>query len=471
MSQNRIKTDLLVIGGGSGGLSLAAGAAQMGAKVVLLEAEKMGGDCLNYGCVPSKSLLASAKAAHYGSHKSQALGQNKRARSAAIEHVYRVIDKIKPHDSQERFEGLGVQVIREFGFFVSPDTVRAGEVEITARRIVISTGSYPFIPPIEGLSKVDYLTNETLFQDHSGMEHLIILGAGPIGVEMAQAHIRLGMKVSVVEAERVLSREDEDAARLVQDQLSKEGVTFHTGVMAQKVEKTGGGVSVTLSSGKTVEGSHLLVATGRVAKLNGLNLEAAGIKHDARGVDVDSALRTSNKKVFAIGDAAGQMQFTHVAAYHAGLVLRSSLFALPARQKTGHIPRVVFSDPECAQIGLTEAASRAKYKARLTVIREKGATNDRAVAEGRDEGFIKLMIVSGRPVGVTIVGPQAGELIAFWSFVFSKNFKLSALTSMVVAYPTRSALNTKAIGAYFAPKLFESIWIKRFVRMSQKWVP
>ena len=179
MSQNRIKTDLLVIGGGSGGLSLAAGAAQMGAKVVLLEAEKMGGDCLNYGCVPSKSLLASAKAAHYGSHKSQALGQNKRARSAAIEHVYRVIDKIKPHDSQERFEGLGVQVIREFGFFVSPDTVRAGEVEITARRIVISTGSYPFIPPIEGLSKVDYLTNETLFQDHSGMEHLIILGAGP----------------------------------------------------------------------------------------------------------------------------------------------------------------------------------------------------------------------------------------------------------------------------------------------------
>ena len=187
---------------------------------------------------------------------------------------------------------------------------------------------------------------------------------------MAQAHIRLGMKVSVVEAERVLSREDEDAARLVQDQLSKEGVTFHTGVMAQKVEKTGGGVSVTLSSGKTVEGSHLLVATGRVAKLDGLNLEAAGIKYDARGVDVDSALRTSNKKVFAIGDAAGQMQFTHVAAYHAGLVLRSSLFALPARQTTGHIPRVVFSDPECAQIGLTEAAARAKYKARLTVIKE-----------------------------------------------------------------------------------------------------
>jgi len=472
----KITTDLLVIGAGSGGLSVAAGAVQMGARVVLLEGHEMGGDCLNYGCVPSKALLAAGHAAHavtQGASMGITAPAPKIDYAAAKAHVARTIAHIAPVDSQERFEGLGVRVIRDFGQFTGPRTVVAGAHEITARRIVIATGSAPVVPPIPGLADVPYLTNETLFALQDTPTHLLIIGAGPIGLEMAQAHVRLGCKVTVVEGARALGREDPDAAALVLSRLRAEGVEIVEDCLISQVSQASetGAITLTAKDGRQFTGSQLLVAVGRTPNTSRLNLEAAGIAHSRTGITVDNRLRTTNRRVYAIGDVAGGLQFTHVAGYHAGLIIREALFGLPAKVRTDHIPRATYTAPELAQIGLTEAEARRQYGTALEVARVDLAHNDRAIATAQAEGFLKLMILKGRPIGVTIVGPQAGEQIALWSMAMANRMKLSAMSGMIAPYPTLSELSKRAIGAYFSPRLCANLWVKRVVRWVQRVLP
>lgn len=470
----RIKTDILVIGAGSGGLSLAAGASQMGADVVLLEGHEMGGDCLNYGCVPSKALIASAKAAYGQAHAAQFGVADVRPEvdyAAAQAHVHAVIAQIAPVDSQERFEGLGVRVIREFGQFISPHEVQAGDHVISARRVVIATGSSPLVPPIPGLETVPYLTNETLWQLRERPEHLLIVGGGPIGMEMAQAHIRLGCKVTVIEGASALGRDDPELAGIVLESLRAEGVEIAEQAMVEKITGTAGAIEIHAQDGRVFKGSHLLMAVGRVANTEKLNLEAAGIKTTRTGIKVDAALRTTNRKVYAIGDVAGGLQFTHVAGYHAGVIIRSILFALPSRAKTAHIPWATYTDPELSQVGLSEAQARKTHGPIVEVVRFEYAHNDRAIAERKTKGLIKVMVVKGRPVGVSIVGHQAGELINLWSLALANNLKMSQIAAMVSPYPTIGEVNKRAAGAYFTPRLFDNPMVKRIVRAVQRWIP
>ncbi|WP_295315976.1 FAD-dependent oxidoreductase [Roseobacter sp.] len=471
---DRIKTDILIIGAGSGGLSVAAGAVQMGADVTLLEGHKMGGDCLNYGCVPSKALIASGKAAWAQRHSEKygvADAAGNADYAAAKDHVHGVIAQIEPVDSQERFEGLGVRVIREFGHFVSPTEVQAGDTVITARRIIIATGSSPLVPPIPGLDKVPYETNETLWELREKPEHLLIVGGGPIGMEMAQAHIRLGSKVTVIEGEKALGKDDPELAAVVLNKLRDEGVVIEEGAMADEIKGKAGAIEVVTKDGRSIKGSHLLMAVGRRTNTEKLNLKAAGIETTKTGVKVDAGLRTTNRKVYAIGDAAGGMQFTHVAGYHAGVIIRSVLFALPSKAKTAHIPRVTYTDPEIAQVGMTEAQARKEHGSRLEVVRFDYAHNDRAIAERKTTGFIKVMVCKGRPVGASIVGHQAGELISLWALALANNLKMSQIAAMVAPYPTIGEVNKRAAGAYFSPRLFENPTVKKIVGLVQRYIP
>ncbi|MHA6263273.1 dihydrolipoyl dehydrogenase family protein [Arenibacterium sp. CAU 1754] len=470
----RIKTDILVIGAGSGGLSFAAGASQMGADVVLLEGHKMGGDCLNYGCVPSKALIASAKAA-YGQAHSDVFGVASVTPDvdygAVRDHVAGVIAQIAPVDSQERFEGFGVRVIREFGHFISKSEVQAGDHVITARRIVIATGSSPLVPPIPGLETVPYETNETLFDLRDKPDHLLIIGGGPIGMEMAQAHVRLGCKVTVIEGAKALGKDDPELASVVLDTLREEGVDIAEDAMAAEIRGQAGAIEVDVKDGRVFKGSHLLIAVGRKANTGKLNLEVAGVETTRGGIKVDDSLRTSNRRVYAIGDVAGQLQFTHVAGYHAGVIIRSILFGLPSKAKTDHIPWATYTDPELAQVGLTEAQARAKHGGRVEIARFEFAHNDRAIAERKTKGEIKVMVVKGRPVGASIVGPQAGEHINLWALALANKLKMSQIAGMVAPYPTLGEVNKRAAGAYFSPRLFDNPWVKRVVGIVQKWLP
>ncbi len=471
----RIKTDILVIGAGSGGLSVAAGAVQMGANVVLLEGHKMGGDCLNYGCVPSKALLSAAKHAHAmttGKGYGVTPVKPKIDYAAAKDHVARAIATIEPHDSQERFEGLGVRVIREFGRFISETEVQAGDHVIEARRIVIATGSSPFVPPIPGLEDVEHHTNETIFDLRDRPDHLLIIGGGPIGMEMAQAHIRLGSKVTVIEGAKALGKDDPEAAALVLARLRAEGVEIVEGAQAENVSKKGKTITVETSNG-TYTGSHLLMAVGRKVNIDKLDLDKGGVAHDRKGVSVDASLKsTSNRRVYAIGDVAGGMQFTHVAGYHASTIIRSMLFALPSKARTDHIPYVTYTDPELAQIGPTEAQAVEDHgRDAITTVRFEYSGNDRAIATGKTDGFIKVMVLKKRPIGATIVGEGAGDLIGVWALAIANKMKMSAVAAMVAPYPTLGEVNKRAAGAYFTPTLFENPTVKKVVGLVQRYIP
>ncbi len=469
-----LKTDILVIGAGSGGLSVAAGAAQMGADVILLEGHKMGGDCLNFGCVPSKALIASGKAAYAQAHASP-FGVSDVVPQvdygAAKDHVHDVIAQIEPMDSQDRFEGFGVKVFREFGTFLSPTQVQAGDNVITARRVVIATGSSPLVPSIPGLETVPFYTNETIFDLREKPDHLLIIGGGPIGMEMAQAHIRLGCKVTVIEGLKALGKDDPETAAIVLDTLKAEGVDIREQAMVAEIRGADGAVEVVTETGEVFAGTHLLMAAGRKANVERLNLEAAGIDRTRTGIRVDDALRTSNRKVYAIGDVAGGLQFTHVAGYHAGIIIRSALFGLPSKAKTAHIPWATYTDPELAQVGLTEAQAREQHGDKVEIARFDYHHNDRAISERKTKGFIKVMVVKGRPVGATIVGHQAGELINLWSLALANNLKMGQIAAMVSPYPTIGELNKRVAGAYFSPRLFENQTVKRVVRFVQRWIP
>lgn len=453
----RIKTDICIIGAGSGGLSVAAGAVQMGASVVLLEGHKMGGDCLNYGCVPSKALL------HAG-HR----GMNWRE---AHDHVRSTIATIEPHDSVERFQGLGVDVISEYGRFISRDEVQAGETTIKARRFVIATGSAPFVPPIPGLDHVPHLTNEQIFELEDKPGHLLIIGGGPIGLEMAQAHRRLGCDVTVIEGAKALGKDDPELAAQVLVALRDEGISIEEDALAAEVRGTAGAIEVEANDGRVFKGTHLLVAVGRTPNIRKLGLEHAGVETSRAGITVDEGFRTTNRKIYAIGDVAGGLQFTHVAGYHAGVIIKSMLFGLPSKAKTSHIPWATYTSPEMAQVGLTEAQAKDLHGDRVEVARFDFSGNDRAIATQQTQGLIKVMVVKGRPVGVSIVGQGAGEMINLWALALANNLKMSQIAAMVAPYPTMGEVSKRVAGAYFSPRLFDNPKVKAVVGFVQRWLP
>ena len=471
---NLLKPDICVIGGGSAGLSVAAGAVQLGADVVLIEAHKMGGDCLNYGCVPSKALLASSHAAHLHKETSSfgvRYGAPEVNQQAVHDYVQSVIAGIAPHDSVERFEGLGVKVIEAKGKFISPKVIEAGNYKIEARIFVIATGSRAIIPPIPGLEQINYLTNETIFDVTEKMPHLIVLGGGAIGIELAQAHARLGSKVTLIEMMNLMPRDDKDAVKLVRHSLLADDIHVMEGTKAIGAVKTADGLRLNVvdHSGREhqIEGTHLLVAAGRKAVFEDLGLAAAGIRHHPRGIEVDAGLRTSNKRVYALGDVTGGPAFTHVAGYHAGIFIRRALFKLPAKVDYRTLPWVTYSDPEVAQVGLTEEAAKKEHPD-CQVIQLTYGDNDRARTEAKTKGLIKIIAdKKGHILGVTIAGAQAGELLAPWCLAMTQKLKLSAIAGTVFPYPTLSELNKRAAGQFYTPKLFSSKTkaIIRFLRI------
>jgi pyruvate/2-oxoglutarate dehydrogenase complex dihydrolipoamide dehydrogenase (E3) component len=455
-----IKADICVIGAGSGGLSVAAGAAQLGQKVVLIEKHKMGGDCLNTGCVPSKALIAAAHRAHIMRTSAPfgvTAGPPQIDYAKAMAHVQEVIAEIEPHDSVERFEGLGCTVILGEARFLDPATVEVGGKHIKARRFVVATGSRAFVPPIAGLSGTPYLTNETLWENRVAPSHLIVIGGGPIGLEMAQAHVRLGCKVTVLEGRTILPKDDQELTAIVRTALTRDGVILRENATVTRTEKTSSGVAVFIKSAageEIIEGSHILIAAGRRPNVEGMGLENAGIKFSAKGVEVDSGLVTTNRKVFAIGDVAGGLQFTHVAGYHAGLVIRRALFRVPAKNETRAIPWCTYTDPELAHVGLTEAAAKEQMSGVKTV-RWNVAENDRAHAERIHEGLIKVVLDrSARIVGASIAAPHAGDLILPWVMAVQNRMKIGAFTGIVAPYPTLGEVSKRVAGSYYTPTLF-----------------
>jgi pyruvate/2-oxoglutarate dehydrogenase complex dihydrolipoamide dehydrogenase (E3) component len=452
-----LKPDICVIGAGSGGLSVAAAAAAFGISVVLIEKGRMGGDCLNYGCVPSKALISAAKrvseSATAGIFGVDAQPKVEFARTSR--HVRKVIAAIEPNDSAKRFAGLGVRVISGTACFADPATVAVGRgIKIQARRFVIATGSSPAVPSIPGLGQTPYLTNETIFDLSELPSHLVVLGGGPIGLELGQAFHRLGAQVTIIDAARPLARDDAECAQIVLDALVREGVEIRTGASVNSVRQTQGLVELVVACGKTEEavtGSHLLVATGRLPNLDGLGLQQAGIAFTKAGIVVDRSLRTSNHRVYAIGDAAGgAMMFTHVANYHAGLVIRHALFRLRVKVRYNAVPWVTFTNPELAHVGLTDEQAR-KQGYRIRVMRSPYCENDRAQAERTTDGHVKVVTsMRGRILGATIVGAHAGELIAPWTLAINQGLNIRAMAEVVAPYPTFGEINKRAAMTFFA---------------------
>ena len=460
--------DLAIIGAGSGGLSVAAAAAQFGQKVILFEKDRMGGDCLNYGCIPSKALIAAAKQAHamrnsdkYGIKPGEPQVDFKKVHS----YVRSVIAAIEPNDSVERFEKLGVKVVLSAARFRDANNVESKEGVFTAKRFVIATGSRAAIPPIDGLADVSYFTNETIFENRALPKHLIIIGGGAVGLELAQAHRRLGSDVTVIEAFDPLGKDDPELASIVLECLAADGVKILARAAIKKISKSKAGIAVETDGHGTIIGSHLLVAAGRVANVEGLNLEAAGIAYTKSGVTVDKGLRSSQKHIYAVGDVAGGLQFTHVASYHAGLVIRNALFRLPVKNRTDIIPHVTFTDPELAHVGLTEAEALKQFGTGIRVVRWQFLDNDRAQAEGKTTGLIKAVIGQrGKILGVSIVGAQAGELIQPWVLAMSERLRIKAIANMVAPYPTLGEINRRVAVNYFSG-LATNPWLRRVIRL------
>jgi pyruvate/2-oxoglutarate dehydrogenase complex dihydrolipoamide dehydrogenase (E3) component len=465
-----VNCDICVIGAGSAGLLVAAGASQLGVKTVLLEHRKMGGECLNDGCVPSKALIAAANAAE-GCRRAPrfgiAVGEPEIDFAAVHRHVHEVIAAIAPMDSVARYEGLGVRVIHATGRFIGPRELIAGDCRIRARRFVVATGSAPAVPAIPGIASVPFLTNETVFDLTRRPDHLIVIGGGPIGLELAQAFLRLGARVTVLEAQQALAKDDPELGAALLHRLAGEGLDLREGVTVARLERAGDGIAAVLAGpdGEThLVGSHLLVAAGRSPNVAALDLDKAGIAHDRRGITVDARLRTTNRRIFAIGDVAGGPQFTHVAGYHAGIVIRNALFRLPAKVDYRALPWVTFTDPELAHVGMTEAMARAQYGDDIAILRSAFHENDRAQAERTTAGSVKLVTrKNGRILGASILGAHAGELIQPWVLAVSQRLKVAAFAAIMAPYPTLGEAGKRAAGSYFMPKLF-SERTKRIVR-------
>lgn len=455
--------DIGILGAGSAGLTAASGAAKFGAKVLLVEREKMGGDCLHYGCVPSKTLIHTAKvrrdmlhAETYGLPKTELPPVDFRG---VKERILSVVNTIQQHDSPERFCGLGVRV--EFGepCFTDEHTVRIGNDAYTARSWLIATGSSPAVPDIPGLSDTPHLTNRELFYLDSLPASLAILGGGPIAIEMAQAFARLGTHVTVIQrSNQILTREDRDMAAIIQTALEADGVVVHLNAQVAEVKKTIVGCSVVIHkpdfSTTVIEAESLLVALGRTPNLEGFGLQEIDIRLGSGGLMLDNRLRTSQPHIYGAGDVTGAYQFTHAAGYEGGVAVTNAILRLPRKANYTLMPWCTYTDPELASIGLNEL--RAKEAGiEYSVWQEPFSANDRAMAEGAVSGLVKLLLdKNGKPIGIQIAGPHAGDLIAPWIGLMSGGGKLSGLAGAVHPYPTLAEINRKIAGNVFAEKIF-----------------
>lgn len=455
--------DLGVIGGGAAGLTIVAGAARLGAKVLLIDKEpRLGGDCLYYGCVPSKTLIRTAQVYHQARNMERfglpAATVGPVDYSRVADRIREVIAAIEPHDSPARFCSLGAMVRQGQPRFVDPHTIRLGSELISAKFWTVATGSEPSIPNLPGLDRTPHLTNKDVFSLSELPPSLVILGAGPIALEMAQAFSRLGSAVTVIQrGSQILSREDTDMAEMVQIRLEEEGIRFQLGFAVDEIAPFGSGVRVCgRSGGQTLEihGAQLLVALGRTANTSELGLENAGLKVDPAGLDVDARMRTACGSIFAAGDVTGKYQFTHAAGYEGGVVIANTIFRLPRKADYTWMPWCTYTDPELASIGMNEKRARVQG-VDYAVWEESFASNDRALAEGEGRGKLKMLVDSReRPLGVQICGPHAGELLAAWTTFFAGGMKLSSLAGAVFPYPTLGEINKRVAGALLGRKLF-----------------
>lgn len=467
------KRDLVVIGGGAGGLVVASVAAQLGMDVVLIEkAPQLGGDCLHFGCVPSKALL---KAAHVAHTLRQARNYGYQVNipetdmSAINASVQQAITTIQVHDSHERFESLGCEIVTGKAEFINSSSIRVGDRTISAKRFVIATGSSPWVPEIPGLDSVDYLTNEDIFQLDHLPGHLVILGAGPVGVEMAQAFARLGSRVTLVEkAERILPGSDVEISTTLMKVFADEGIELVVNNSVVAVSSVEAHVKVMLQDGSSVSGDKLLVALGRRPVINEMGLELAGIESSPRGITVNPGMQTTNRIVYACGDVTGIMPFTHVAEQQAGIIIANMIFKLPKSMDYRVIPAVVYTEPECAQVGVS--IEDIKHDDSVEVVRFDMSELDRAVAEHATTGFAKLIVKKGRLIGAHIIGPHAGDVIHELVLAIQNKMKLSKITGLVHAYPSFAQVNRRAASQYYRDKLFSN-GTKRLVRLLNRWLP
>lgn len=456
--------DMGILGGGAGGLTIASGAAQLGAKTLIIEKDKeLGGDCLHYGCVPSKTLVRTAHVYHLIKHAERFGLPTTEVKPVDFQEVARriqsVIAAIQKHDSEARFCRLGARV--EFGLanFIDEHTVQLNGNKYSSKTWAIATGSSPSIPPIEGLKKTPYVTNREIYSLERLPRTMIVLGAGPIAIEMAQAFCRLGTRVLVIQrGDQILTKEDKDMADQVMNVLSDEGVTFYLNASVISAKEAGDEKEIVIKTGQgemmSLRGEIILVAMGRDANLDGLGLKEIGLEFDKRGLKVDSRLRTNQKHIFAAGDVTGEYQFTHAAGYEGGIVLSNAIFHLPRKVNYTYLPWCTYTDPELASIGMNEKGAKA-VGIKYSVWAEEFKDNDRSLAEGEQIGKIKMILDEKEgPLGVQILGPRAGDLVTEWVAIMNGGVKLSTLAASVHPYPTLGEINKKVAGTFLSRKLF-----------------
>ena len=452
------KQDVVVIGGGPGGLVIASVAGQLGLRVTLIEkSEHLGGDCLHSGCVPSKTLINSARLAHRMRHAAQ-LGLTdcdpEIDINRVLDRVDSVIARIQLHDDPERFRRYGCDVRFGAARFLNPHEISVNEEVIRSKRFVIATGSQPLVPPIPGIAEVGYDTNETIFKRRELPPRLAVIGGGPVGIELAQAFARLGSRVTIVEAaDRILPVADSEVSAVLRQVLEDEGITLQLSCQVENARRDGDSRQLFLTNGASVECERILVAAGRRPAVFGLGLDEAGVEHNAKAVVVDARLRTSQRHIYAVGDVCGPYQFTHMAEYQAGIVLASLLFRVPRKVDYRVIPSVIYTDPEAAQVGLTEEEAQAQG-IRYEIARFPINEIDRAITDGNDEGFIKILIARGRLAGASLVSAHAGELIHELALAMQVKAKAGDISRLIHAYPTLSQIHRRAINARYAPRLY-----------------
>ena len=465
--------DIAVIGAGAGGLVVASVAAQLGLDVALLEREQqLGGDCLHYGCVPSKSLLRTAQVAHTARHARHYGIDVAGAVSADMQqvnaYIQRAVSEIQQHDSHERFSELGCDIFNGLAHFIDAHHIRAGSNDLHARRIVIATGSSALIPALVGLDTVDYLTNEDMFSLDSLPQHLLVLGGGPVGVEMAQAYARLGSRVTLIEqAQRILPRFDPDISRLLQGQLVADGIDVVQATV-DRVRQSDGVKTVVLEDQREYSGDQVLLAFGRRPVVSALQLEKAGVEYDASGIRVNSRMQTSRRHIFACGDVTGEMPFTHVAEQQAGVIIANAVFRIPRRMDYRVVPAVVYTEPECAQAGISTHA--AEQDAAMKVVSFDMQQLDRAITDNTTPGLLKLVVKKGRLVGAQLVGHHAGEIIHELALAIQQKMKLSKITNLIHAYPSYSQLNRRAAAQYYRDSLFSPL-MKKLAKFLSRRLP
>ncbi len=451
--------DVIVIGGGAAGLTAAGGCALFGLEVALIEGHKMGGECLNNGCVPSKALITAAKRAAEAREATRfgvTLAAPQVDWAGVRGHIHDAIEGIEHHDSVETFEGMGCEVFTARATLTGRQTVEVAGRTLKAPRIVLATGSEPFVPPIPGLDSVPCLTNENLFELPEQPGHLIIIGGGVIGMEMAQAFRRLGSAVTVVEPERPMGRDDPDSVAVVMEVMREEGVRF-VAAKAERVEGSAGAITLHTDGGEAITGTHVLVAVGRKARVAGFGAETIGIATGKNGFVTDDRRRTSVKGIYAIGDCREGPRLTHVSGYEGSNVALEIVTGLPTKVDYSALPWCTYTEPEVAQIGLTEEEARQQHGDKVTIVKQDFSENERAVAEGSTKGHMKMVLKGKKVLGVSIVGKNAGELLLPFSQAITGKTSTFALGSAIISYPTRSEISKAAAFAAWEPTVFGSL--------------